>query len=111
MTLFTSTIHVRVLLRIWDLFFYEGSVILFRVALAMIRMHEPNLKELQNSADIFNSLSDLPRQVMIEHHSRDFEERESVVDKTLFVLMKKLCFSCFKQNVLYLPLTKHFYIQ
>jgi small G protein signaling modulator 3 len=52
-------------LRIWDLFFYEGSVILFRVALAMIRMHEPNLKELQNSADIFNSLSDLPRQVMI----------------------------------------------
>ena len=62
-TLFTSVLHIRVLLRIWDLFFCEGSVVLFRVALAMFKSHENQLKDLQNSADIFNSLSDLPRQI------------------------------------------------
>lgn len=62
-TLFTSVLHIRVLLRVWDLFFCEGSVAIFRVALAMIKSHEQQLKELQNSADIFNALSDLPRQI------------------------------------------------
>ena len=62
-TLFTSVLHIRVLLRVWDLFFCEGSAVLFRMALAMIRTHELHLKELQNSADIFNALSDLPRHI------------------------------------------------
>lgn len=62
-TLFTSVLHIRVLLRVWDLFFCEGSVAIFRIALAMIRSHEPQLRELQNSADIFNALSDLPRTI------------------------------------------------
>jgi hypothetical protein len=56
-------LHIRVLLRVWDLFFCEGSVAIFRIALAMIRSHEPQLRELQNSADIFNALSDLPRTI------------------------------------------------
>jgi hypothetical protein len=38
-------------------------VAIFRIALAMIRSHEPQLRELQNSADIFNALSDLPRTI------------------------------------------------
>lgn len=62
-SLFSSVLHIRVLLRVWDLFFSEGSVVLFRIALAMIKSHEPQLKELMNSADIFNALSDLPRQI------------------------------------------------
>ena len=54
---------MRVLLRIWDLFFYEGSVVLFRMALAMIHMKTPDMVDVDNSASIFNSLSDAPGDV------------------------------------------------
>ncbi|XP_033630051.1 small G protein signaling modulator 3 homolog isoform X4 [Asterias rubens] len=60
LTVFSSVVHVRVLLRIWDLFFYEGSVVLFQVTLAMFKLKEEELLKLENSAQIFNALSDLP---------------------------------------------------
>lgn len=46
--------------RIWDWFFYEGSIVLFQLTLGMLKMKEPFLKDLENSAQIFNSLSDIP---------------------------------------------------
>ena len=38
LTGFASVVHMKVLLRIWDLFFYEGSVSLFQVTLGMMKM-------------------------------------------------------------------------
>ena len=38
-------------------------MVLFRIGLAMIRTNEAQLRELHNSADIFNWLSDLPRRI------------------------------------------------
>ena len=38
LTLFASVVHMKVLLRIWDLFFYEGSVVLFQMTLGMLKM-------------------------------------------------------------------------
>lgn len=49
-----------VIFRIWDWFFYEGSIVLFQLTLGMLKMKEPFLKDLENSAQIFNSLSDIP---------------------------------------------------
>ncbi len=63
LTVFSSVVHIRVLLRIWDLFFYEGSVILFQVTLAMFKLKEKELLKLENSAQIFNALSDLPGEI------------------------------------------------
>ncbi|XP_056646938.1 small G protein signaling modulator 3 homolog [Diorhabda sublineata] len=60
LTLFASVIHMKILLRIWDLFFFEGSIVLFQVTLSMLKMKEPFLKGLENSAQIFNALSDIP---------------------------------------------------
>ena len=38
LTGFASVVHMKVLLRIWDLFFYEGSVVLFQMTLGMMKM-------------------------------------------------------------------------
>ncbi|CAH1795420.1 unnamed protein product [Owenia fusiformis] len=63
LTCFASVVHMRVLLRLWDLFFYEGSVTLFQVTLGMMKMKEAELQQLDNSAQIFNALSDVPGDV------------------------------------------------
>ncbi|XP_062614962.1 small G protein signaling modulator 3 homolog isoform X1 [Saccostrea cucullata] len=63
LTLFASVVHMKVLLRIWDLFFYEGSTVLFQITMGMLKMKEDELRTLDNSAQIFNSLSDVPGDV------------------------------------------------
>ncbi|KAJ8037117.1 Small G protein signaling modulator 3-like [Holothuria leucospilota] len=63
LTAFASVVHMRVLLQIWDMFFYEGSVVLFQITLAMLKLKEEELLQLDNSAQIFNALSDMPSEV------------------------------------------------
>lgn len=38
LTAFASVVHIKLLLRIWDLFFYEGSLVLFQTTLGMLRL-------------------------------------------------------------------------
>ena len=38
LTVFASVLHTRILLRVWDLFFYRGSLVVFQVALGMLRI-------------------------------------------------------------------------
>jgi hypothetical protein len=38
LTAFASVVHIKVLLRLWDLFFYEGSAVLFQLTLGMLKM-------------------------------------------------------------------------
>ena len=38
LTAFASVVHIRLLLRLWDLFFYEGSLVLFQTTLGMLRL-------------------------------------------------------------------------
>jgi small G protein signaling modulator 3 len=59
LTLFASVVHMKILLRIWDWFFYDGSIVLFQVCLGLMKLKENSLKSLENSAQIFNSLSDI----------------------------------------------------
>ncbi|XP_041941545.1 small G protein signaling modulator 3 isoform X1 [Alosa sapidissima] len=63
LTSFASVVDIRILLRIWDLHFYEGSVVLFQVTLGMLKIKEEELVSSENSASIFNTLSDLPSQL------------------------------------------------
>ncbi|EDW15678.1 small G protein signaling modulator 3 homolog [Drosophila mojavensis] len=57
LTLFANVVHMKILVRIWDWFFYEGSIVLFQLTLGMLKVKEQDLKHLENSAQIFNSLS------------------------------------------------------
>ncbi|XP_071448205.1 small G protein signaling modulator 3 homolog [Hetaerina americana] len=59
LTFFASVVHMKVLLRIWDLLFLDGSIILFKVALGILKIKEPALKNLENYAQIFKVFSDI----------------------------------------------------
>ncbi|TRY67052.1 hypothetical protein TCAL_07812 [Tigriopus californicus] len=60
LTLYSSVLHIKILLRLWDLILCEGSKVLFQIALGMLRLHETELSQQDNSAAIFNFLSTLP---------------------------------------------------
>lgn len=38
LTIFASVVHTRVLLKIWDVLFYEGSIVLFLITLATLKL-------------------------------------------------------------------------
>nr|XP_055108737.1 small G protein signaling modulator 3 isoform X2 [Symphalangus syndactylus] len=63
LTAFASVVDIKLLLRIWDLFFYEGSRVLFQLTLGMLHLKEEELIQSENSACIFNTLSDIPSQM------------------------------------------------
>uniref|UniRef100_A0A8C2Z6A1 RUN and TBC1 domain-containing protein 3 n=1 Tax=Cyclopterus lumpus TaxID=8103 RepID=A0A8C2Z6A1_CYCLU len=63
LTSFASVVDIRLLLRIWDLLFYQGSLVLFQITLGMLKIKEEELVSSENSASIFNTLSDLPSQL------------------------------------------------
>lgn len=52
LTVFVDNIPVNVYLRIWDVFLYEGNKVLFRFALAFLKMEEENILSLSDSAAI-----------------------------------------------------------
>ncbi|KAI5748436.1 hypothetical protein M8J77_025503 [Diaphorina citri] len=64
LTLFASVVHFKILLRIWDLLFLDGSIVLFQITLGMLKIKEPVLVTLENSAEIFNALSDIPGDIV-----------------------------------------------
>lgn len=37
-TVFASVLHMKILLRVWDMFFLDGSIVLFQVTLAMLKI-------------------------------------------------------------------------
>ncbi|KAK6639092.1 Small G protein signaling modulator 3 [Polyplax serrata] len=74
LTLFASVVHMKILLRVWDLFFCDGSIMLFQITLGMLKLKEPVLIQSENSAQIFNLLSDIPG---------DIEDIELLLDVSL----------------------------
>lgn len=54
--LYVNCLPLETTLRVWDVFFYEGSVTLFRIALALIKQSGPQLKGLSDSTDVMMHL-------------------------------------------------------
>lgn len=63
LTLFGNVVHMKILLRIFDWFFCDGSIILFQITLGMMKIKESVLINQENSAQIFNALSDIPGEI------------------------------------------------
>ncbi len=63
LTVFSNVFHIKILLRVWDLFFYEGSVAIFQITLAMLKLNETAILSADNSSEIFTVLSELPSKI------------------------------------------------
>ncbi|KAL8411950.1 hypothetical protein RB596_001268 [Gaeumannomyces avenae] len=64
MSCFIGTLPIETTLRVWDVFFYEGSRTLFRVALAIFKMGEAEIRAVQDPMEMFGVVQALPRRLV-----------------------------------------------
>ncbi|KAM6099619.1 growth hormone-regulated TBC protein 1 isoform 3-T3 [Theristicus caerulescens] len=68
--LFIDILPVETVLRIWDCLFYEGSKIIFRVALTLIKQHQAFILEATNFPDICDKFKQITKGAFVtECHS------------------------------------------
>ncbi|XP_069493250.1 growth hormone-regulated TBC protein 1 [Ambystoma mexicanum] len=59
--LFIDVLPVETVLRVWDCLFYEGSKLLFRVALTLIKRHQAYILEAKNFPDVCEKFKDITK--------------------------------------------------
>lgn len=64
MSCFIGTLPVETTLRVWDAFFYEGSKTLFRIALAVFKVGEPEIRAVVDPMEIFQVVQTIPRRLI-----------------------------------------------
>ncbi|KAI1774893.1 TBC domain-containing protein [Hypoxylon cercidicola] len=64
MSCFIGTLPIESTLRVWDVFFYEGSKTLFRIALAIFKIGESEIKAVGDPMEIFQVVQTIPRRLI-----------------------------------------------
>ncbi|KAI1504486.1 RabGAP/TBC [Biscogniauxia marginata] len=64
MSCFIGTLPIETTLRVWDVFFYEGSKTLFRIALAIFKLGEAEIRSVGDPMEIFQVVQTIPRKII-----------------------------------------------
>jgi hypothetical protein len=65
MSLFVGVLPIEVVLRVWDAFLYEGPRALFRYALGIFKLGEPEIKRFHpGDGELFMAVQNLPRKCL-----------------------------------------------
>lgn len=64
MSCFIGTLPIETTLRVWDVFFYEGSKTLFRIALAIFKTGESEVKAVIDPMEMFGVVQAMPRRLI-----------------------------------------------
>ncbi len=64
MSCFIGTLPIETVLRVWDCFFYEGSKTLFRIALAIFKVGEAEIRGVNDPMEIFQVVQTIPRRLI-----------------------------------------------
>lgn len=59
MCLFVNTLRPEVAFRVWDIFLNEGAKTLFRIAMALLKRHEPRLLQATDAASLFMTIKEI----------------------------------------------------
>ncbi|KAI0882960.1 RabGAP/TBC [Annulohypoxylon maeteangense] len=64
MSCFIGTLPIESVLRVWDVFFYEGSKTLFRISLAIFKIGEGEIRAVTDPMEIFQVVQTIPRRLV-----------------------------------------------
>ncbi|KAG6028636.1 hypothetical protein E4U41_000624 [Claviceps citrina] len=64
MSCYIGTLPIETTLRVWDVFFYEGSKTLFRIALAIFKIGEAEIKAVKDPMEMFGVVQAIPRRII-----------------------------------------------
>ena len=64
MSCFIGTLPIETVLRVWDVFFYEGSRTLFRISLALFKLGEREIRAVQDPMEMFGVVQAFPRRML-----------------------------------------------
>ncbi|KAK0387021.1 hypothetical protein NLU13_5335 [Sarocladium strictum] len=64
MSCFIGTLPIETTLRVWDIFFYEGSKTLFRVALSIFKVGEAEVRAVKDPMEMFGVVQAMPRRML-----------------------------------------------
>ncbi|TID25261.1 putative gtpase activating protein [Venturia nashicola] len=64
MSCFVGNLPIETVLRVWDSFFYEGSKTLFRIALAIFKSGEWEIRKVSEHMEIFQIVQAIPRKLL-----------------------------------------------
>ncbi|CCC07056.1 hypothetical protein SMACR_01080 [Sordaria macrospora] len=64
MSCFIGTLPIETVLRVWDVFFYEGSRTLFRIALTIFKLGENEIRAVQDPMEMFGVVQAFPRRLI-----------------------------------------------
>ncbi|KAJ4257328.1 hypothetical protein NW762_008446 [Fusarium torreyae] len=64
MSCFIGTLPIETTLRVWDVFFYEGSKTLFRIALAIFKQGENEIRAVADPMEMFGVVQSMPRRLI-----------------------------------------------
>ncbi|KAH6678783.1 GTPase-activating protein gyp3 [Plectosphaerella plurivora] len=64
MSCFIGTLPMETTLRVWDIFFYEGSKTLFRIALTIFKVGEAEIKAIADPMEMFSVVQAMPRRLI-----------------------------------------------
>ncbi|KAI9148089.1 GTPase-activating protein gyp3 [Paramyrothecium foliicola] len=64
MSCFIGTFPTETTLRVWDVFFLEGSKTLFRVALSIFKLGESEIKAVKDPMEMFGVVQSIPRRLL-----------------------------------------------
>ncbi|GAM18618.1 hypothetical protein SAMD00019534_017930 [Acytostelium subglobosum LB1] len=83
--IFATTTPTETTFRIWDVFFSEGSKVLFRFALAMLKINEEELMSCQDYNDLYSLIKKIPSKMYDADHLMEvaFQKLGSMPMKTI----------------------------
>lgn len=64
MSCFIGTLPIETTLRVWDSFFFEGSKTLFRIALAVFKVGETEIRAVNDPMEVFQVVQTIPRRLV-----------------------------------------------
>ena len=81
MSAFIGNLPIEGVLRVWDVLFYEGSKTLFRVALAIFKIGEEEIRKIQDPMETLQVIQTIPRKMLDVERLFDFTFSRGEVGK------------------------------